>query len=108
MLDKAITLVSVLTILSPSGLAAQCLMASTGASCVSVPTSSAPPPSPIEIGSYLTRGEHSIMMNAGYFGLPPVSDGWVYVRIENDVYRVDFGSFEVLEQVTYQTNYYFH
>ena len=92
----------------PSASVAQCLMAVTGANCVSAPKSSTPAPSPVEIGSYLTRGEHSVMMNAGYYGLPPVSDGWVYMRIDDDVYRVDFGTFQVLERVTDQTNYYFH
>ncbi|MDO6589661.1 hypothetical protein DS901_07735 [Loktanella sp. D2R18] len=108
MLNKTTLMVTFLTALSPSVAAAQCAMASTGAGCVSVPQSAAAPrPSPVEIGSYLTRGEHSIMMNAGYYGFPPVRDGWVYIRIEDDVYRVDFSSFEVLEQVTYQANYYF-
>jgi hypothetical protein len=107
MLNKTTVSIIVLTCIAPSFAAAQCLMASTGASCVTAPVSSEPRPSPVEIGSYLTRGEHSIMMNAGYYGFPPVTDGWVYIRINDDVYRVDFRSFEVLEQVTYQANYYF-
>ncbi|SFR41127.1 hypothetical protein SAMN04488005_1605 [Yoonia tamlensis] len=107
MLGKTIALACSLACFSPSIAAAQCLMANTSASCVTAPVSTTPRPSPVEIGSYLERGEHSIMMNADYYGLPPVRDGWVYMRIEDDVYRVDFRTFQVLEQVTDQTNYYF-
>ena len=48
----------------------------------------------------LERGAHSILLNADHYGLPPVSDGWVYVRVERDLFRVDWGSQQVLERVT--------
>ena len=35
---------------------------------------------------------------------PPVEDGWVYMRIENDVYRVDYATRKVLQRVTDQTS----
>jgi hypothetical protein len=43
-------------------------------------------------------------MNARYYGLPTVSDGWVYFRIKDDIYRVDWRSHTVLERVTHQAS----
>jgi hypothetical protein len=84
---------------------AQCRMAVAGANCVAVPQSAATArPPPVAIGQILERGEYSMLMNARYYGLPSVSDGWVYMRIEDDVYRVDWRTHRVLEQVTDQTN----
>lgn len=57
----------------------------------------------VEIGEFLKRGQYSLLLNAGYYGLSPVSDGWVYLRIARDVYRVDWHSQEVLELVTHLT-----
>ena len=82
-----------------------CATAGTGAACVVAPpasamsAASAPTPA-VEVGAVLGRGEHSILLNAEYYGLPPVSDGWVYMRVERDVFRVDWRSHEVLERVT--------
>jgi hypothetical protein len=84
-----------------------CATAGTGAGCVVAPppaaaamsAGSAPTPA-LNVGAVLGRGEHSILLNAEYYGLPPVSDGWVYMRVERDVYRVDWRSHEVLERVT--------
>jgi len=104
MLGKVLYAATLVACLTPSMSIAQCRIAVAGTNCVSVPKSTAPRPSPVEVGSYLERGKHSVLMNARYYGLPPVSDGWVYMRVENDVFRVDFGSFEVLERVTYMTN----
>ena len=42
-----------------------------------------------------------MLMNAPYYGLPRVSDGWVYMRIEDEIYRVDWRSHTVLERVTH-------
>ena len=57
-------------------------------------------PAPVAIGDVLERGEYSILMNASYYGLDPVEDGWVYMAIGDDIYRVDWDSHEVLERVT--------
>lgn len=54
-------------------------------------------------GDVLKRGAYSILLNAGYYGLPETSDGWVYMRIEDDVFRVDWQSQVVLERVTERT-----
>ncbi len=65
--------------------------------------SSASTPEPlVAVGEVLPRGEYSIILNADYYGLPPVSDGWVYMRVERDVFRVDWQSQQVLERVTDQ------
>jgi hypothetical protein len=84
----------------------QCRMAVAGANCITVPQSAqrpAPPP-PVAVGQILQRGEYSMLMNARYYGLPDVSDGWVYMRIKDDIYRVDWVTHEVLEKVTDQAN----
>ncbi|WP_375254653.1 hypothetical protein [Yoonia sp.] len=94
-------------ILLPNTAAAQCRMAVAGANCVTVPPSArtyVPPPGPVEIGDILERGEYSMLMNSRYYGLPAVSDGWVYMRIEDEIYRVDWRTHEVLEKVTDQAN----
>lgn len=96
--------------------AAQCATATTGAGCVTVPAALRSPEAPglagqqagdaaplVEIGDRIERGRFSMLLNAGYYGLPPVRDGWVYMRIGQDVYRVDWRTHEVLERVTHQT-----
>ncbi len=70
-----------------------------GAKWLSVP----PAPPPVEIGEILPD-EYQVLMNAGYYGLPPVESGWRYHRVENDVYRVENGTRRVLERVTSQAN----
>ena len=106
----------------PLAASADCAMAEAGARCIrvlpetldlEVPSrpgsfeeaamSSASTPSPIVgIGEVVPRGEYSIILNADYYGLPPVSDGWVYMRIGQDAFRVDWQSHQVLERVTEQ------
>ena len=83
-----------------------CTTAATGAGCVVAVASTAPVPL-VAIGQTLERGEYSILMNAEYYGLPPVHDGWVYMHIGADVYRVDWRSHAVLENVTEQTAHNF-
>jgi len=85
---------------------AQCRMAIAGANCVEVPQSqrSANLPGPVNIGDTLERGRHNMIMNARYYGLPDVSDGWVYMQVEDDIYRVDWASHKVLERVTDQAS----
>jgi hypothetical protein len=86
----------------PSLASAQCRIAIAGTSCVSVPQPLTPRPGPVEIGETLERGQYSMLMNARYYGLPNARDGWVYMRIEDEIYRVDWRSHEVLERVTDQ------
>lgn len=93
-------------ILSATSAQAQCLTANTGAGCstakiitVPKPTRDLGPP-PVEIGTILPRGKYSMVMNARWYSLPDARDGWVYFRIEDDVYRVDFETMEVLERAT--------
>ena len=92
-------------ILSATQASAACLTANTGAGCASARIIVAPPPSelppgPVEIGDVLPRGEYSMVMNARWYGLPTARDGWVYFKVKDDVYRVDFMSREVLERAT--------
>jgi len=92
----------------PTLVSAQCLTAKTGAGCTTARVIVAPPsaqapelgPGPVEVGEILPRGEYSMLMNATWYGLPPAKDGWVYFRVEDDVYRVDFQTREVLERAT--------
>lgn len=57
----------------------------------------------LDIGATIPRGEYSILLNAEYYGLPAVTNGWVYMNVERQVYRVDFFTHEVLENVTHLT-----
>ena len=56
----------------------------------------------VNVGHTLTRGEYPLIINAEYYGLPAVSGGWVYMRVGQDAYRVDWQSHKVLERVTDQ------
>ena len=88
------------------GAQAQCLTANTGAGCSSARVTVKPPPGralgppPVEVGDILPRGEYSLVMNAPYYGLPKARDGWVYFRVEDDIYRVDYNTMQVLERAT--------
>lgn len=88
----------------PAMAQAQCRIAIAGTACVAVPQSTTPKPDPVAIGDVLERGEYQMIMNARYYGLPAVSDGWVYMRIEDDIYRVDWRTHTVLEKVTDQAS----
>jgi hypothetical protein len=66
---------------------------------IAVSSSSAASP-PVEVGAVLERGEYSLILNADYYGLPAVSDGWVYMRVGQEAYRVDWQTHQVLERVT--------
>ena len=97
--------------LMPSLASAECRFAAIGAGCAAVERTRivtvkvAPAPPPVEIGEVLERGRYSMLMNAAYYGLPlpQDGDGWVYFRIERDVYRVDYRSMTVLERATGET-----
>lgn len=103
MLRKLISIVAVAVILPTIG-QAQCRIAVAGTACVAIPQPLTPQPGPVEIGEILERGQYSMIMNARYYGLPTVSDGWVYFRIEDEIYRVDWRTHEVLERVTDQAS----
>lgn len=103
--------------LFPVAARAACSTADTGARCIrSLPgldvpvrpdhivqaamSSASAPSAAVDVGGVVPRGEYSIILNADYYGLPPVSDGWVYMRIGQDAFRVDWQSHQVLERVT--------
>ncbi|MGJ8587907.1 MAG: hypothetical protein ACSHXW_07115 [Yoonia sp.] len=96
--------IAVLAFTLPTVGHAQCRIAVAGTSCVSIPQPLTPQAGPVEIGETIERGKYSMIMNARYYGLPTVSDGWVYMRIEDDIYRVDWRSHRVLERVTDQAS----
>ncbi|WP_400087937.1 hypothetical protein [Yoonia sp. R78084] len=103
MLRKLIS-IAVVAVTLPTIGQAQCRIAVAGTACVAIPQPLTPQPGPVEIGEILERGQYSMIMNARYYGLPTVSDGWVYFRIEDEIYRVDWRSHEVLERVTDQAS----
>ncbi len=75
----------------------QCRMAAAGA-CQVVPVKKVPPP--VAIGEVIERGRYSMVMDATWYGLPPAQDGWIYYRIEDEVYRVDYRTMKVVERAT--------
>lgn len=85
---------------------AQCRTAATGAGCVAVPGARTGPrelgPPPIEIGARMERGRYEILHETAWYGLPRATGTWVYMRVEDDLYRVDWRTLEVLERVTDQ------
>lgn len=117
-LAAALALAASAPLFSSAALAA-CSTESAGARCIVVETALEPPPAPplrpgsvggatsasaptplVDVGAVVPKGEYSVILNADYYGLPPVSDGWVYMRIGADAYRVDWQSHQVLERVT--------
>lgn len=88
----------------PTVMHAQCRIAVAGTGCVAVPQPVITASGPVKIGAVLARGQHSMVMNVRYYGLPGVSDGWVYMQIEDEIYRVDWQSHTVLERVTHLAN----
>ncbi len=83
---------------SPVG-AGLCSTSSTGARCAVVPDAMQKP-LPVLPGVVLERGQYNMVFNVEYLGLDPVEDGWIYMEIEDEVYRVDWHSHEVLAHVT--------
>jgi hypothetical protein len=104
-----------LAVLSPSG-ADACRLSVGGSKCV---LAGPPAPeyqsliirmrdavtrgAPLQTGTILPRNKYNILLLADYYGLPRVKDGWVYMEVERNVYRVDFRTYRVLELVTDQT-----
>ena len=103
MLDKFFC-AAVIAALLPLSANAQCRIAVAGTACAAIPQSSTPSPGPVNIGDVLDRGKYSMLMNARYYGLPNARDGWIYMQIEDEIYRVDYRSHEVLERVTHKAS----
>ncbi len=102
---------AVVFIVLASAAEAQCRMAVAG-NCQTVPEDKQTLlplmdldlPDLFDVGDQIPRGEYHIMMDRTYFGLPPVADGWVYMHIGDEIFRVDWESHRVLEKVTWQAN----
>lgn len=45
-----------------------------------------------------------VMINTGYYGLPPARDGWWYFKVDGQIYRADADSRVILERVTHLAN----
>ncbi|SEN66204.1 hypothetical protein [Palleronia pelagia] len=105
------TLATLLLALS-AGPALACTTAGTGAKCVTVdeglrgggaghwqraPIITTPPP--LAVGVRLDGRDFNALVGTAYLGLPPARDGWVYVRLDDRIYRVDFRTREVLALV---------
>jgi hypothetical protein len=108
------------TSLFPLTAQAECATADAGARCIRVlpsdvshvpsrpdhvleavaMSSASAPTALVDVGEVVPRGEYSVILNGDYYGLPPVGDGWVYMRIGPDAYRVDWQTHQVLERVT--------
>lgn len=90
---------------SAEAASAACRIQVAGAKCAQAPgfTGAKRPTLPVAIGEPLPW-DYMMLLNSEYFGLPPVSDGWVYFRVEGRVVRADYATREVLEDVTSQTN----
>ncbi|MCR8723469.1 hypothetical protein [Frigidibacter sp. ROC022] len=91
-----------------------CSTASTGAKCVGVGTMhsggasglirKAPYREPTyKVGDTLPE-EYQMLTNTGYYGLPPARDGWLYFRVEHQLFRVDRKSRVILEDATREAN----
>lgn len=101
---RRIISIAVIAASLPTSGPAQCRITVPGTSCIAIPQPLTPPPGPVDIGQVLERGQYSILLNSRYYGLPRVQDGWVYMRIEDEIYRVDWLSQTVLERVTDQAS----
>ena len=72
-----------------------------GARCLTAPASSDPRHAP---GDILRPGSFNVLLNSDYYGLPRRDDGTWYVTGDRRVLRIRPGTYEVLEDVTSQTN----
>jgi hypothetical protein len=45
-----------------------------------------------------------LLLNSGYYGLPPVEDGWRYYEVDGRVLRVRPDTLEVIGDATAETN----
>jgi hypothetical protein len=112
----AVALAVAMVALSLPGPAQAGCLAGSGASCLAsegVParpaalvqmalSTTSAPSAQVAVGAVLPRGKYSLILDAGYYGLPSPSAGWVYMRVGQDAYRVDWQSHQVLERVTDQ------
>lgn len=56
-----------------------------------------------EVGDTLPD-DYYVMINTRRYGLPPVTDGTLYFRVERRVYLADSATREILADVTHLTN----
>jgi len=106
---------AVLPLCFTSPATAECLMATSGASCaVAGPSYERVTPldrlrdsyargPELAPGTQLPRGKYNVLLLSDYYGLPPVRDGWVYMDVARNIYRVDFRSYRIIDMVTDQT-----
>ncbi len=73
---------------------ASCRMATAGAKCAAAPTLRPPLPA----GTPLPE-DAKLLLNPDYYGLPPVDGAWRYYVVNNELYRVDSRSLEVIERI---------
>ncbi|WP_139300580.1 hypothetical protein [Wenxinia saemankumensis] len=80
-------------------------MAGAGAACAEIRGPSAVPtdlgPGPYAVGETVPRtGAGTILHQPWYYGLPRAEGAWIYLRVEDDVYRVSVAEYRVIERVT--------
>ena len=75
----------------------------TGAKCVTVPEAQKTPPK-WQAGDVLEPGSFKMIMNATFFGLPASDDTFWYVEIDRRALKIDPVTYEVIADVTDQTN----
>ncbi|NSX56391.1 hypothetical protein [Parasulfitobacter algicola] len=54
-------------------------------------------------GDVIPVGKYSLLLNTQYYGLPRATDGWVYMQIDEHVYRVDWKTHTILSLATLET-----
>ena len=98
-MDRARRLILPALLCLPSLVEAQCRIAG----CQTPPPRVAAPdlpPGPVELGDTLPRDTYETVWEIEYYGLDSPDGRWVYMRVEDDLYRVDWSTMEVLERVT--------
>jgi hypothetical protein len=58
---------------------------------------------PFEVGQPLPA-RYQMLTNTAYYGLEPPRDGWVYVRVDRWLFRMDLATRRILEDVTSSAN----
>ena len=69
------------------------------AKCIEAPESAYV--APHAVGERLEKGTFEVLLNVTYHGLPPSDGSFWYVRTEGRIYKVKPGTFEILEDMTY-------
>jgi hypothetical protein len=87
----------VLAALAPAAAEAACRIKT--AKCIEAPESAYV--APHAVGERLEKGTFEVLLNVTYHGLPPSDGSFWYVRTEGRIYKVKPGTFEILEDMTY-------